>query len=345
MNVQIKSLTATRVIAALLIVVFHYGKELPPFSNYIHFFQQANIAVSYFFVLSGFVMFYSYRNRKVFFKSFIIKRIARIVPVYYLGLILAVLTLVIDHYYYNGNSISSFFRGIILNAGFIQSYFPKYALSINVPAWSLSVEMLFYLMFPLFLHFAQRNKKGFVFFVISFFIVSQIVHHLMVKLLLPANTLEHAHSLVYYNPVFHLNQFLLGMLGVYVYDKFKTENVRVSPLMAFLSIVMLLYFPRSVSIHNGLLAPLFLLLIVVVAIKEPWFLRSRVMVFLGEISYSIYILQVPIYYYTSKWNEEYLNLDKVSFFYLYIVVLLLVSAISYKYVEKPLRKKISSYAK
>lgn len=345
MNKQVNALTATRGIAALLIVIFHYGKDLPPFNEYINFFLQANVAVSYFFVLSGFVMFYSYRNRTVQFKSFIIKRIARIVPVYYLGLLLAILSIFIDHYYYGGAAISSFLKGIILNAGFIQSYFPKYALSINVPAWSLSVEMLFYLTFPLFLRLAQKNKKGFIFFAITFFIISQVAHHIMVKQLLPANIIPDAHSFVYYNPIFHLNQFLIGMLGVYVYDKFSKEHVSISSFMVFLSIIMLLYFPRSVSIHNGLLAPLFLLLIVAISVKEPKVLRTRVMIFLGEISYGMYILQVPIYYYLNKWNEGNGYIDKVSFFYLYLLVLFLVATVSYHYIEKPMRKKISTYAK
>ena len=343
MKKNIPALTATRAIAAILIVMFHYGKHLPPFDRYMSFFVQANIAVGYFFVLSGFVMMWTYRYKQVQFKPFFIKRIARIAPVYYLALLFAIL--VLWHQQYLGiGSVASHFKEILYNALFIQSYFPGYALSVNIPAWSLSVEMLFYLTFPLFLIFAQKRQQAFIRFVVLFFIASQVVHHVMVKQLLPSATDGNVHELVFYHPVFHLNQFLMGMLGVYVYGFFSKLNIRLAPGMMFISIVLLIHFPRDLSIHNGLLAPLFLLMIVGVALKEPFFLRLRPMVFLGEISYGIYILQAPLYYFVDYINKVQWKLTERSMFFLYFGILIVLSTLSYYFVEKPLRKKISSLA-
>lgn len=343
MKKNIPALTATRAIAAILIVMFHYGKHIPPFDRYIHFFFQANIAVGYFFVLSGFVMMWTYRQKKVALKPFYIKRIARITPVYYLALVFGVLMLFHQQYLGQG-LVSEHYKEIVYNTLFIQSYIPGYALTVNVPAWSLSVEMLFYLSFPLFLVFAQRRQKAFIWFVIIFFIASQVVHQIMVDKLRVGPFDNEMHELVYYNPVFHLNQFLLGMMGVYVYDLFKKADVRISSFMMLVSVFLLLHFPRDLSVHNGILAPFFLLMIVGIALREPLLLRVKPMVFLGEISYGIYILQAPLYYFVDYINTKQWHLPERSMFFLYVSILILLATLSYYLVEQPLRKKISSLA-
>lgn len=343
MKKNIPALTATRAIAAILIVMFHYAKHLPPFDRYINFFLQANIAVGYFFVLSGFVMMWTYRYKKVDLKPFYIKRIARITPVYYLALIFGILVLW-HQQYLGGSLVSSHLKEIVYNTLFIQSYFPGYALSVNTPAWSLSVEMLFYLTFPLFLLFAQKQQRAFIWFVIIFFIASQIGHHYLLSEYLPNATDNNAHELVFYHPLGHLNQFLIGMLGVYIYDYLNKLNFRLAPGMMLIAIILLIHFPRNLSIHNGILAPLFLLMIVGVALREPLFLKLKPMVFLGEISYGIYILQAPLYYFVSYVNNVQWKLPERSMFFLYLGILIVLSTLSYYFVEKPLRKKISSLA-
>ena len=88
---RIDQLTFTRFFAAIAIVIYHYGVNILPFNhhsiNYI--FKQANIGVSYFFILSGFVMMIAYRNNnKINFISYIQKRLARLYPVYFLAIII-----------------------------------------------------------------------------------------------------------------------------------------------------------------------------------------------------------------------------------------------------------------
>ena len=85
---RIEQLTFTRFIAAISIVVFHYAKDIPPFNFDVtsFFFQQANLGVSYFFILSGFVMIIAYWHKdKVSFLSYMQKRFARIYPVTFLA--------------------------------------------------------------------------------------------------------------------------------------------------------------------------------------------------------------------------------------------------------------------
>ena len=92
----INSLTATRGFAALLVVVFHYGCTVFPFNQAEHFFRNGNLAVNYFFVLSGFVMYSAYSQRQITYGYFIRRRFARIYPAYLLAVLLAVVPVLVN---------------------------------------------------------------------------------------------------------------------------------------------------------------------------------------------------------------------------------------------------------
>ena len=150
---RIEQLTFTRFIAAISIVIFHYGKGSYLFNNeYISFiFQQANIGVSYFFILSGFVMIIAYGNREnVNFLEYIKNRLARIYPVY----LLAIFLVIIINLFKNLNILD-----LLLNLIMIQSWVHQKALTMNFPGWSLSVEMFFYISFPFLANRIYSNQN------------------------------------------------------------------------------------------------------------------------------------------------------------------------------------------
>ena len=69
--------------------------------------------------------------------------------------------------------------------------------------------------------------------------------------------------------------------------------------------------------------------------------NRKTLVFLGEISFGIYILQKPVYTWVNS-IMKYLNIDNtIAIFYTTLSVLILFSAISYKFFETPLRKIIN----
>jgi peptidoglycan/LPS O-acetylase OafA/YrhL len=82
---RIEQLTFTRFIAAVAVVIFHFGREVFPFQHPIlqPLVLSANIGVSYFFILSGFVMIIAYNKQpNIDYKQFYISRIARIFPAF-----------------------------------------------------------------------------------------------------------------------------------------------------------------------------------------------------------------------------------------------------------------------
>lgn len=342
MEKQLKALTATRGFAALLVVIFHFGTDIRPFSYFEQFFTGGNFAVSYFFVLSGFVMYWTYHNRHISFGNFIKRRIARIAPLYWFALLLSMIAPVYYYKVYHNPPIDAeVVKSLLLNVFFLQGYFPKYSLSINSPGWSLSVEMFFYILFPVLLVIAKRNIRMFLIAGTTFFLLSQMAHVAMVNHMPSAD--NEAHNLIFYHPLFHLNEFIIGMMGGYYFTICDVRKVRLSSLLAFIVIVLLINFlPRTISLHNGLLAPFFLVLIIALALNEPPALTTRPLLFFGEISYGIYLLQFPVHYYISLWNGLYWKLSAVKEFYLMLATLFLLATISFYLIEKPMRNKINS---
>jgi peptidoglycan/LPS O-acetylase OafA/YrhL len=343
MKQHIDALTATRGIAALLVVVFHYGCTYVPFSFAEHFFRNGNLAVSYFFVLSGFVMYYTYGNKTIGYANYMRKRIARIAPLYWFALLLSCI-LPLSHLMKAGNGAwGEFGKEFVLHAGFLQALVPGEALTLNVPGWSLSVEMCFYFMFPALLLFAQRSKTLFLYTTALLWAATQ-VWHIYGMLHFDAPYGSKMHEVLAYGPWGHINQFMMGIAAamLYMQMRHKQQRIQLHPVFLFAATVLVVnYMPAGISMHNGLLAPLFGLLIINIAQQGTVLLRTKPLVYLGEISFGIYILQFPVYNYWSLLNDQVLQLPGTFAFYAYLIVLLLCSALCYYMIEKPLRKRIS----
>lgn len=107
-------------------------------------------SVSLFFVLSGFILAYNYRDtlgKGVTLPEFYWMRFARIYPVYLLAFLM-VLPFVVARIFTETESAGDATRRGLLNLMLLQSWYPPDSLSWNAPAWSLSVEMFFYASFP-----------------------------------------------------------------------------------------------------------------------------------------------------------------------------------------------------
>lgn len=346
---RIEQLTFTRFIAAVLIVIFHYGRDTFFFKNeYISFiFKQANVGVSYFFVLSGFVMIIAYGNRKhISFFKFIKNRIARIYPVYLLAI---VLVLLITAY----KVIN--FTDLSLNLIMIQSWFPEKAMTLNKPGWSLSVEFFFYLLFPLLINriYSKISFKKLMVLIIFFWVLSQVLFHLFVfnNIVLTFYDINN----IYYHPIMHLNAFLIGNLaGIFFlknHQKLK-KNYRIGILILLTLLIIVLKFSFGLNYHNGLLAIIFAPLIVLISLnydKLTNIASHKFFVFLGEISYGIYILQFPIWALLTNYRmRTYFKVNPeenpLITFVLRLIVLIIVAGLSYTLFEKPLRNKIKGFS-
>lgn len=330
---KISQITFTRFLAAMAIVISHFNKDLFLYNiDYIsNIFLRANVGVSYFFILSGFIMIVAYHKKdRIGYFDYYKNRFARIYPLYVLGLLLYLVTR-----YYN----FSIYKGFLYLFG-LQSWVPGEAMILNFPGWSISVEFLFYLIFPLlYNYFYSKGNKSIWIVTISIWIITQVFCNLYADSSYYQGPHTESHELLYYFPLMHINEFLVGNLaGLYFVRNSGQKNYDIPVIIIFAAILISLIFV-PLFYHNGLMAILFIPLIILISRNNGMLTKLfslKPLEYLGEASYAVYITHIPILYILREILKEY-YLDINTIFGIYIIVLIMTSILFYQFIEKPLR--------
>ena len=354
---RIEALTSLRFLAAFIVVCFHFGQKTWLVKLSPGIFWAGSEMVTLFFVLSGFVLTLAYGDKPgVSTATYYVNRIARIAPAYYLALALVVLPKVMH------GAVDCDWTAFFLNLTFLQSWLPPYPTSLNYPAWSLSVEMMFYLAFPLVLKWTANMRLGELLLLsVSLWVFTQFVE---VSLANSAWYLAHqtdAYFLLFLSPPPYLCSFLMGVFG----GKLLMSRPGLEPAKEFGSmartvgiclLTLLVLNGRFefskwsgayIPTQGSLLTPLFLLLILQLAYGHDRFARVlswAPFVALGQASYSFYILQVPVHRIFLKTASPHLPAGENIQFWAFVLMLAALSILSQKYVELPASRLIRRLA-
>ena len=334
----------------MTVVFFHFGGGISflEFSRWYQVLRAGNIAVSYFYTLSGFIMAVAYYRGegKMDKARYAIARFARIYPVYLLGLI-AIVPIVL----YVGNNGK---KALLFNLAMVQAWFPAYALTFNSPGWSLSVEVFFYLSLPFLLAMlAKMSPRMMLVTTMGFWLLSQAVHtYLLNNYYQPYPSLEH--NLISYNPLLHLNGFVLGLAIGMLFMRYH-NHWRLPPSITFTGIVLstglicglIMYWGEitsrlnfQITLTNGLLAPLFGIFILFLALDQSWFskvMQYKWLILLGEASYGIYILQEPFSQYFFYRFAPITHWSNRTILFLFPILLIGLSIVVFRFFETPSR--------
>ncbi len=141
---MIDALTSLRFFAALGVVLCHIRATMPGVYDG-GLFDRMSDGVDFFFVLSGYVLAITYR-KGLHLKTYAVRRFARIFPLYLLTT-MAWMALWLGSW---GISPVTELRSGIAHALFLQAFIPgfAYVLGFNAVAWSISCEAFFYALFP-----------------------------------------------------------------------------------------------------------------------------------------------------------------------------------------------------
>jgi len=368
------ALTGLRFFAALHVVGHHLRSsrliDLQAWPELDRFFQRAGASVGLFFILSGFILTYGnlerLRTRPFHAAAFLRDRLARIYPVYSLGLLLTLPMFLIERSYLGGGALSTetlLCGGLVLSL--TQAWLPQAALAWNVPGWSLSVECFFYLLFPAALAGLQRCSRravvggivccGLVASGLAFYVALNAIAVRAATGLTP----DQLTAVMKYDPLVRLPEFLFGML---LGRLFFLRNEAISGAMApppttrrnygaaaaALFVGSLAYCPNGafdLPIHNGLLAPLIGLLLWQLALGGgalAAFLARPAIVALGQASFALYIVHTPIIQFARVLMSGRGGIAPTSPAVAAIATLLAIVAalVVRKHFEEPLRKRI-----
>ena len=288
-NKRINFLDGLRGLAILLVILFHAyvaHNELIPYNislKDLFFVKYGFFGVQLFFLLSGFVILMTLDKSKNFI-IFIYKRWLRLFPAM---LIASLLIYFSASFFYErplgSPSIYSLLPGFL----FTEPIFISKALNIPITElegafWSLYVEMKFYIIFGLFYFILGRNKA--IVLLCSLFLYALI------------NTYLHLHRPNYITALFiHFGWFASGALAYLYYTKKQKINYYLSILIALLSLLTT-FKSQNYSLDYIFVGAIFISLfyIVIEYRKSRFILANRFFLFLGFISYPLYLIHENI---------------------------------------------------
>jgi peptidoglycan/LPS O-acetylase OafA/YrhL len=336
--VALSNLGWTRFAAALFVVFFHFGKNTPLIADraWSPILLSGPLAVSYFYVLSGFIMATVYRSIELKkFGIYWLNRFARLYPLYLLVLCWFA--------YAQPWTRTDLALGLFL----IQAWVPGHALSMTVLGWSLSIEIAFYLVFPWVMVFARRiGTVRFACCSISFWLVSQASVTLL-SYILQRNVSQWLIDLTFYFPASHLNSFLIGMTAALLTSKW-APPMWLAAFVAATSLItsgfLILHVPGlsrfNIVVEDGLHAPLFAAFVASIVKINSRVMRSRLSVLLGDISYAVYISQLAVMLILHKYLRLGSTPKNGYELSLFLAVLFIFSFLMYVTFESPARAAI-----
>lgn len=306
---RLRPLDTLRGVAAIAVAFFwhyrHFNFQLfesnpsamPLYYIFKWFYHYGWNLVEFFFVLSGFIFMHVYSKKivdnEIDNRSFFILRLSRLYPLHILTLF-AVAFL----QYYRMLTGNGFFQSdindlyhLVLNLFFIQAGLFEDGLSFNGPSWSISCEMLAYILFFYVLKKVKRPVPVFLFFI---FIGMSIMQKQINLPLFNALT-----GKMYIGFFIGCLTYLLNN-GISSLGR-KQKSMLFGGILIFFTVLTLLLvkigFMRVFGHWERVMPLLIYPLVIIVALNIHylnWFLSLRPFTYFGDLSYSIYLLHFPV---------------------------------------------------
>ncbi len=346
-KINFPALTGIRALAAYMVFIHHYNPfTIEIFGKYTHdFFSEFHIGVTIFFVLSGFLICNRYFDEPNFsFKNYLIKRIARIYPMY---LILTTLTFVFFAVVYSQNNWIDL-HNYFYNISFLKGFSDDLKFTGIAQGWSLTVEEVFYFTAPLF--FILINKSRFFLFLIPLFSIG--LGLLLVSYFSGIDCngfMKSINFMLDYTFFGRICEFFVGIGLALIVRKYESSFKGIT-YFGIAGIILSVCSLVSLKVEGGFgvdsfsgkvintlvlpvfgIAPLFLGLIKEKTLISDFF-STKTLQLLGRSSYIFYLIHLGIFV---------TILNKISSNQWFVFIALnLISIVLYLYIETPLNKLI-----
>ncbi len=367
MDKQIGALTSLRGIAALIVVVHHFAYYTLPqtgkfLSSYSHFFQNGYLCVDFFFILSGFIMAHVYANdfygqvNKSDYWKYLRARFARIYPLHLftllvlVGLELIKMSAGMAHVFTGKFNLIALFANVFLLQAFDLNCPPLFWCGTywNEPAWSISVEFAIYAILPFILYFILRlNPRN----DLIAYVGTLVALFLLIKF-----TRGNLDAIIGVPSIARCSlESAMGVITYKIHQRINYQN-RAIPIavmaiaVAWILGVMHSWTDQYRGIHDWLILPACCLLILAVSNQihrlSAKMLNSRIPIYFGIISYSIYMVhwclaELLKTFWLSKLDPAFgrgLSVIQCSIgLILFLLTTIATAAMTYKFIEVPMR--------
>ncbi|GHV74495.1 exopolysaccharide production protein ExoZ [Spirochaetia bacterium] len=349
LSTQLNSIQLLRAIAALGVVYTHCVSE-----GGLNIKNTGGWGVDIFFIISGFIMAYIVLGNT---DHFFVKRLFRIVPLYFIATFLVIFVAIIFPQLVH-STVLTFSKAI--KSLFFIPYEDK--LKLNYPilgqGWTLRFEMVFYIAMALSI-VIMKNKKY----------ISIVCSSILVLFIVILNIFNpNIFILSYYHTQGVFLEFIYGLALYYIYyyldakiNKIIKYKIVFSIFFAIISIMSIMYlilsdviwirFFDNRSIYYGI--PAFILVLSFLLLEKQINKKNTIIKFgllLGEASYAMYLFHYHIIAFISRIifprignnNSFIIELLKLTFT---IIIIIIISIYLYKFIDKPIQKKLRNILK
>jgi peptidoglycan/LPS O-acetylase OafA/YrhL len=264
---------------------------------------------------------------------FLMARLVRIIPAYVVGLALS------GPFFYAGlRRGDATLVDIPLVTTMMQAWWPPTALAWNSPAWSLSNEWAFYLLFPTIWLIGKKLSR-----LVALILAAALVAATEAVRELPGNL---THNFLAYHPLMNVGEFMIGIVLAKIFmsrSMWPRQNILFAVASCALLVCIAGKSTYPMLAHPPLLDLLFAALIfslTMVTRRTLKLLSHPVLVTLGEASYALYIIHLPLWMWWDRLTRVDANVRwslEVDFT-LYLLCTLAVALGVLTLIEQPSRR-------
>ena len=352
---RIDVIQLVRGIGALLVCLFHFKGLLNTSTSHLGttLFGNGAIGVSLFFIISGFIMVYTTRKSDgsaLYVKNFMIKRLIRIIPLYYIMVLFWVFA-----YDTNLDYFSKDFMTLVKTFCFVPIFDspagPAYGMPPLKVGWSLNYELFFYLIIGISL-FMKRFRWGMLFATFAGLIIMIPLFSRGFVSFHPSNNYHFGfpYLSLMTNPV--MLYLVMGVALGLLYDStfsIRSKWLQTGLLVLSIALFFLLYFkvlPFTGNFFALLFVCSFLFFGLLFFNKERGIKVPAVFVYLGNMSYSLYLIHPTVIIVLPRFLRLFGvvgELDRILRFFVLIAFTLVLSILSYEFIEKRLLKRLATF--
>lgn len=306
---RLQPLTSLRFVAAMMIVALHSSNYFPDAAMFRS--VPLHHGVSFFFVLSGFILSHAYSNRQTDYWAFLGSRFARLWPTHLVTLLAVLFFIRADSRQFPGTGFFDPIVVFISNLTLTQSLVPyiNYTFSWNSVSWSISTEMFFYIAFPFLLVGFNKNWPIKIAISIAFIglyaVIAQAFHIPVASVELTDLTVTY---MTYASPLFRGFEFVLGMLVYLGWRRLVQTEFKIGTTLEIAAVALLIYWMidgiyrfnflfnwnGTINLWYGNSGSAFVCAIVIFVFAGGTgllgrFLSLRPLIWLGEISFALYM--------------------------------------------------------
>jgi peptidoglycan/LPS O-acetylase OafA/YrhL len=359
------ALTGLRTLLALTILLFHFTPSgltwaKHPSVTLYPIIDIGYVFVSFFFLISGFILSYNYGGRpdRLNAADFWMARLSRLYPVYLLTMIISIPMLMTE---WAVRPRNQFWEGAVATPLLLQGFFPHLATFWNTVSWTLSCEVMLYLLFPLLLRVRWPLGRGKLMAMVVGFWLLGLVPHAVYLITNPDHFPKMADrysdgywiNTLKYTPLPYLCTFLAGLTLGRLHEALRL-GVRGRATLGFAGFAAVWFVCYHwtehlpyVLVHGGLLTPLFAAVILGLAGPSPLakIFAWKPLVEVGAATYALYLLHFNVFTLIHLHHvPERLHVQRFDPWISYVFVVLLAIAVR-KWVEHPCQVAIVGWWK